>query len=62
MIRSADARSCASSGAHGAVGCAEPCFDAENRHHRIRQRVDRAVRRRIVPDMTQFMTHLRSFW
>ena len=43
MIRSADARSYASTAAHGAVGCAEPSFDAGNRHYRVRQRADRAV-------------------
>jgi len=62
MIRSADARSCASTGAHGAVGCAEPAFGAGNRHHRVRQRDDRAVRCHFVPDMTRVMTPRRSFW
>ena len=61
-VPSTDAPSCASTTTHGAAGCAEPSFDGGNRHHRVRQRADRAVRRRVVTDVTRFITHLRGFW
>ena len=59
-VPSTDPPSCASTATHGAVGCAEPSFEAGNRHHRVRQRADRAVRRRVVPDVTRDMTQRRS--